>query len=275
MKLTRELVRQIEDHLAESRESLIRASLTVGPNSQGYAIYRDTPIRAHCSTNPNAGWAKCVSGLNRQPAERVRRAIAFFAEHGVAARARIVPDGFTPEQADVLAELGLRQIGFHTILYAPLATPSAAAPPPDDSAIDIRMATTREQVDAHIDIQLRAFNVPPQGIEPLRPLRRAWWMLPDRRFYLAYVDGTPAAQAMLFCRDGIAYLESAGTLPEYRSRGLQTALIRRRIADAIAHGCTLVYGGADFEGSSRTNQIACGLQIAYTAALWSQAFAKK
>jgi hypothetical protein len=29
-------------------------------------------------------------------------------------------------------------------------------------------------------------------------------------------------------------------------------------------------GGADFESQSRTNQLACGLSVAYLAALWVQ-----
>jgi ribosomal protein S18 acetylase RimI-like enzyme len=90
------------------------------------------------------------------------------------------------------------------------------------------------------------------------------------KFYLAYSGETPVAQAILDCRNDTAYLASASTLPEWRRRGFQSALIRRRLADARALGCRVVFGGADFESSSRTNQMACGLQVAYTAAWWCQ-----
>ena len=84
------------------------------------------------------------------------------------------------------------------------------------------------------------------------------------------MDGRPAAQAILHWREDIAYLESAGTLTAYRRRGLQRALIRRRIADATKLGCRVIIGGADFENESRTNRIACGLTVAYLAAVWAQ-----
>ena len=100
------------------------------------------------------------------------------------------------------------------------------------SAIEIREVSTLAEMDAHIDMELGAFGVPPEAIERLRPLRRPWFDSLDRRFYLAYVDGQPAAEAMVHWRDDVAYLESAGTRPEFRRRGLQRALIRRRIADA-------------------------------------------
>ena len=32
----------------------------------------------------------------------------------------------------------------------------------------------------------------------------------------------------------------------------------------------MIFGGADFENESRTNQMACGLTVAYTATVWEQ-----
>jgi ribosomal protein S18 acetylase RimI-like enzyme len=269
MRLTRELARCFEDHLADHFEDLMRASLAEPGNIEGYAFYRDGAIRVTSSTNPHAAWATCAYHLNQQPSEAVRRAIGFFREQGIPAKARIIPDGFSPAQADVLTELGLRQIGFHAILWAPLDGES-----PSCDAVDIREATSPEEIDAHIDIQLAAYHVPQEAIEKLKPLRRHWRKIPHLKFYLAYEGEAPVAQAILDCRGEIAYLASAGTLPDRRQRGYQTALIRRRLADAQAMGARVVFGGADFESTSRTNQMACGLQVAYTAAWWCEAGAK-
>jgi hypothetical protein len=263
--LTLDLVGRFERHLADAVESLLTHSLTVPGNPEGYALFREGPVLATLSANPRAGWAIQTYGLGGQPAEVVHRVVAFFNGHGVPARVRVVPGAFSAAQADVLAGLGLRHVGFHTILWSPL--PVAA---PAEAETDIREVTTLAQIDAHIDIQLTAYGIPPETIDRLRPLRRTWLGSPGRRLYLAYVDGHPAAQASLHWRDGLAYLEAAGTLPAYRRRGLQRALIRRRLADAAALGCTTVFGGADFENESRTNQVACGLTVAYTAALWTQ-----
>lgn len=265
MKLTRELARRFEDRLADNFEDLMRASLAEPGNEEGYAFYRDGTIRATCSINPHAAWASCAYHLNQQPAEAVQRAIGFFREHGVPAKARIIPDGFAPAQADILTALGLRHIGFHTILWMPL---DAVTTP--TGTFDIREATTPEQIEAHITIQLAAYQVPREAIEKLKPLRRHWWTIPHLKFYLAYAGDTPVAQAILDYRNDLACLASASTLPEWRRQGFQTALIHRRLADARDAGCRIAFGGADFESSSRTNQMACGLQVAYTAAWWCE-----
>ncbi len=270
MKLTQELLHRFENHFADHLESLMRASLAEAGNREGYAFHRDGAIRATCSSNPHAGWATCAYHLNQQPPDAVRRCIGFFEQQNVPAKARIVPDGFDSRQADVLAALGMRHVGFHAILWSPLTMPI-----PINSSIDIRVAVSEEQIDSHIDIQLGAVNVPKEAIDWLRPLRRRWRDVPRLTFYLAYVDGVPAAQAMLSWEDDLAYLAYAGTLPQFRNRGLQSALIRRRLADARDLGCKIVFGGSDFENNSRTNQMACGLHVAYTAAMWSQTTPKE
>jgi hypothetical protein len=279
MKLTRELVSQFERHQAEAVESLLTESLRVPGNPEGYALYRDGPVRATLSTNPHAGWATQAYGVTRRASGAVRPVVEFFNGHRVPACIRVVPDGFTTEHADALAALGLRHVAFHTILWSPLPPP---LPPPAGADVapagadlgaaapEIREVVTMDDMDAHIDIQLGAYGVPPAVIDRLRPLRRMWLGTPGRRFYLAFVDGRPVAQAILQWRDDIAYLESAGTRHEFRGRGLQQSLIRRRIADATREGCRLIIGGADFGGSSVANQMACGLAVAYTAARWVQ-----
>ena len=260
-----ELVGRFEQHLAAAVESLLTLSLRLPGNPEGYAVFREGSIRATLSTNPRASWATQTYGIGGQSADAVRRVVEFFNLHGVPARVRVVPGPFTPEMADTLSGLGLRHVGFHTILSSPL--PLAAEP---DPSVDIREVSTKVEMDVHIDIQLRAYGVAPDVIDRLRPLRQTWLGTPGRRLYLAYVDGRPAAQAILHWREDIAYLESAGTHTAYRRRGLQRALIRRRIADATKLRCRLIIGGADFENESRANQIACGLRVAYLAAVWTQ-----
>lgn len=263
MKLTRELVRRFETHLCEHFESLMRASMAEPGNDQEYAFFRDGTLRAHVSGHPHAGWATCAYHVNQQPPEKVHAMLAFFKERNVPAKVRIVPDGFNPNQADLLSAAGLRHIGFHTVLWSTLPLPRKTS-----SAVDIREATTPDQIESHITLQLVPYSTPAAAIEQMRPLRRRWWFNPRLKFYIAYIDGVPAGQAILDVDGEIGLLASASTLPEYCRQGLQSALIQRRIADAEKLGCKIILGAADFENNSRTNQMAAGLQVAYTAAWW-------
>ena len=60
----------------------------------------------------------------------------------------------------------------------------------------------------------------------------------SRTYMLAVVDGATAALAVGTYTDGdpILQLSGAATLPDYRGRGIYTALVARRLADARAAG---------------------------------------
>jgi GNAT superfamily N-acetyltransferase len=82
--------------------------------------------------------------------------------------------------------------------------------------------------------------------------------------YLALVDGKPAAGGTLAMRDGVAGLFGASTLPAYRHRGLQTALLQARLERARAVGCDLVVSLARPGSASERNIARHGLQTLYT-----------
>jgi GNAT superfamily N-acetyltransferase len=101
-----------------------------------------------------------------------------------------------------------------------------------------------------------------------RVAAEAWAGLAGVRAYLARVDGAPAAAAALRLCDGLALLANASSLPAFRRRGCQTALIGRRLADARAAGCELVCALAAFASPSQRNLERAGLRLAYTKAVW-------
>ena len=87
------------------------------------------------------------------------------------------------------------------------------------------------------------------------------------RLYVGYVDGAPAGAAALTVREGVGWLANAGTIPEYRRRGVQTGLIRRRIRDAAAAGCALIAAGTS-DPTSRRNLERAGLREVYRKSVW-------
>jgi GNAT superfamily N-acetyltransferase len=87
---------------------------------------------------------------------------------------------------------------------------------------------------------------------------------PHTECYLALVDGKPAAGGTLAMRDGVAGLFGASTLPAYRHRGLQTALLQARLERARAVGCDLVVSLARPGSASERNIARHGLQTLYT-----------
>jgi hypothetical protein len=108
------------------------------------------------------------------------------------------------------------------------------------------------------------------GLSPaLRPWRAALVGRPGWRTYVAYDGTVPAASGALYCRDGLAWLGVGATIPAYRRRGVQGALISRRIADAIAGGCRdiVTETGEAVPGepnSSYANMLRNGFRVVYS-----------
>lgn len=88
------------------------------------------------------------------------------------------------------------------------------------------------------------------------------------RHYLALDGQTPVATGALFVQEQVGWLGIAGTLPPYRRRGAQGALLARRIRDAAALGCRLLVTetGEDmpaYPNPSYHNMLRTGFRLAY------------
>jgi hypothetical protein len=93
---------------------------------------------------------------------------------------------------------------------------------------------------------------------------RAFASAPQVECYLARVNGAVAGGGTLILRDGVAGLFGASTLPAYRNRGVQTALLQTRIARAAQAGCDLVVCLAQPGSSSQRNVVRRGFSVLYT-----------
>ena len=200
-----------------------------------------------------------VCGLWPEDAEQVAGIAAWYRELGVRGWFELAPAEGFERLAAALTRAGAGQIGFHARLWGPVSDPS---PLRHDVRVD-------EGPDPRVfaDVLLRGHEVPERFRITDRPAFEhgavSGW-----RLYLAYVGEVPAGAAALAIDDGIAYLANASTLPEFRRRGVQNALIARRLADAAAAGCELASSGTDFGSSSQRNLERAGLQVAYTKAVW-------
>lgn len=74
-----------------------------------------------------------------------------------------------------------------------------------------------------------------------RKVARAEARSPDCLLYLAYLDGQPVGAADLFQFDGWGRVESVTTHPDFRRRGVATALVGHIVAASLAMGNTETY----------------------------------
>jgi ribosomal protein S18 acetylase RimI-like enzyme len=84
--------------------------------------------------------------------------------------------------------------------------------------------------------------------------------------FVATIDGKPVAcgTGLVIPEHRVFALCGAGTLAEYRGRGLQTALLRARMAAAIEAGCEYAVVVTNGGTTSQRNAERLGFRVAYS-----------
>ena len=85
--------------------------------------------------------------------------------------------------------------------------------------------------------------------------------------YAALRDGVIAGGASFRMAEGVAQLTGAATAPAHRRRGVQTALLSARLADAAAAGCDIAVVTTQPGSKSQQNVQRRGFDLLYTRAV--------
>ncbi|HYM59924.1 MAG TPA: GNAT family N-acetyltransferase [Thermoanaerobaculia bacterium] len=92
--------------------------------------------------------------------------------------------------------------------------------------------------------------------------------------YVAYLDGEPAGSATIAISEEarVAGLYGASTLPRFRNRGVQGALLARRLGDARAAGCDLALVTTIPGSPSHRNVARRGFELVYAKIAMKRVF---
>lgn len=110
--------------------------------------------------------------------------------------------------------------------------------------------------------------------ELLAALARIAHAREDTSLFVARIDGRVAGSAglsvMETSRGRVGELYIASTLPAFRGRGVQTALLQARLGAARDAGCALVFVGARPANTSARNVERAGFGLAFTKATFAR-----
>jgi GNAT superfamily N-acetyltransferase len=168
-----------------------------------------------------------------------------------------------------LTERGYRLVSFENVLGRLLSDvqtyPSDVRPSPDD------------ELPTWLDVVVEAFlHADVEGVTAHEQFSRTTLETAERDQvttagtvrYLAWREGMPVGGAAFRAADdGIAQFIGAATLPAHRRRGVQTALLTARLADARAAGCELAVVTTRPGSRSQHNVQRAGFQLLYSRAV--------
>ncbi len=203
------------------------------------------------------GYYNAIRGLEAG-SDGLDTALRWFSDEGVRPRVTLAPRLTDDAVETTLREAGLSETGSMSVLY--LASPSSM--PANDADVRELEPDNRGAFEA---LWLEQAPEADDGdfLRQVCAAEFAGW-----RLYVALDNGSPAAYGCVNFNADAAVLASAQTRPESRGRGLQSALIARRVADATAAGCNLIISTAVPDSQSERNLRRLGFDPAYHQTIW-------
>jgi hypothetical protein len=212
---------------------------------------------------PDFWYGNKIVGLEPGDEPYLEEIVAFFRDRQLDFRVEIIPGNLNSRLGAHLHRLGLYQGGFSAAVYGVPYSPEEAG-----SGVTVDEIQPGE-LDLFLDLYQAGFELPP--LTPAdKEIVKGWYERekPSLKFYIARVEGTPAGIGVFYANQGLGLLADAGTLPQFRGKGCQSALIRQRLAEAARQNCEFITSFVEFGSTSHRNLEKAGLRLAYTKAMW-------
>jgi GNAT superfamily N-acetyltransferase len=172
-----------------------------------------------------------------------------------------------PTLFELYKDGGYHVTEFSNVMVRPVEqTPAAAT----SSSIDIRLAAP-EELDLWVLTVAQGFAENYPVTHELLSVMKLFALRPDVLCYLARIDNRVVGGATLGLRGRIAGLFGASTLPDFRKRGVQTALLHARLKRAAESHCALAMSLAQPGSRSQRNITRFGFQTLYTRVKFERA----
>lgn len=223
-------------------------------------------------------WANYAVGLGLDGpvhGDELDRVVTFYRDRGVAPAVEVSP--FAHDSLlHGLAERGFVLREFETVLARTIGADERLLPTPWPQGLEIVEVDPRndDQVRTFIDVSTSGFRPEGQPLDDANEvLTRRMVEHPRSRCFLALVDGVPAGGGGVEIGEGVACLFGTSVLPAFRRRGIQGALILRRLERCRDDGGTLAVIHSKPGAATDRNALRLGFALAYTrVVLFQRAF---
>ena len=202
------------------------------------------------------------AGLDRPfTVEDLDRVEQFYRAHGAPAQVDLCPM-HGPEVFELFKERGYAIAELNNVLYRKLDAGEKFPPAP--AGCEVRRSPMEEAEVTGAIVESAFF--PDGAPEAFRGLITPFYQMKQALAFAATVDGKLAAcgAGLVIPEQKVFALCGAGTLAEFRGRGLQTALLQARMGAAVAAGCEYAVVVTQGGTTSQRNAERLGFRVAYS-----------
>ncbi|MCL6578574.1 MAG: GNAT family N-acetyltransferase [Candidatus Bathyarchaeota archaeon] len=119
-------------------------------------------------------------------------------------------------------------------------------------------------LDVWTDVNMKGFGIPVVLRDAFLDMFEKAIQYKGTKSYLGYFQGKPAGVCGLVSFNNVGGIFSVGTAPEYRNKGVATALLQKAIADSLTMGNSLLYLITTKGSDAERLYTSLGFQVAYT-----------
>ena len=202
------------------------------------------------------------AGLDRPfTAEDLERVEQFYAAHKAPSQVDLCPM-HGPEVFELFKERGYAIAELNNVLYRQLDVGEKFPPAP--AGCEVRRSPIEEAQVTGAIVESAFF--PDGAPEPFRGLITPLYQMKRALAFVASVEGKLVAcgTGLVIPEHKVFALCGAGTLAEFRGRGLQTALLRARLAAAVVSGCEYAVVVTQGGTTSQRNAERLAFRVAYS-----------
>ncbi|HXU37845.1 MAG TPA: GNAT family N-acetyltransferase [Blastocatellia bacterium] len=168
-----------------------------------------------------------------------------------------------PSLLTLLNERNYRPIEYSNVLVRHLTDEDSLSWPDTASKVLVRKPAD-DEAESYSLLVMKSFfenaEFPPEFLN----IFKSCFFAAGAFFFVAEVDGVPAGGGMMSIHQGVASFGGTGTLPEFRNRGVQRALLLARLAHAAESGCDLAMVATAPGSGSQRNVERVGFRVVYT-----------
>jgi GNAT superfamily N-acetyltransferase len=186
----------------------------------------------------------------------------FYRSHGSAVNIETCPLA-DPSLLNLLNERGYRPIEYSNVFARELTGEVARLWPIPKSDVRVRRPAS-DEAESYSLLVCRSFFENTEISPEFLALFTSTYYAAGAFFFIAEVEGVPAGGGMMSIHQGVASLGGTGTLPEFRNRGVQKALLLARLAHAAESGCDLAMVATMPGSGSQRNVERQGFRVVYT-----------
>jgi len=196
----------------------------------------------------------------------------FYRTHGAPVNIETCPLA-DPSLLKLLNERGYRPIEYSNVLVRELTGGDSRMWPDATSEVRVRRPAL-EEAESYSLLVAKSYFENAEVSPALLDIFASCFQAAGAFFFMAEVDGVPAGGGMMSIHQGVASLGGAGTVPEFRNRGVQRALLLARLSKAAESGCDLAMVATNPGSGSQRNVERLGFRVVYTRTkflrVWNQ-----